>query len=336
MDTPEIPNSEADSLASASSVSSMPSVPVTDTTRKPDWLKIRAPGGERYLEIKSQLRELKLHTVCEEAHCPNIGECWSGGTATIMLLGDVCTRGCRFCMIKTGKTGIPVDTEEPRKVGGMIALSGLEYVVLTSVNRDDLPDGGAKHFADTIREIKARSSHILCEALVPDFQGDLAGVEELLRGGVDVLAHNIETVRRLTPRVRDRRASYDQSLKVLNHIRVAANKMIAEGTLTRPVFSKTSIQVGHGETDDEILQTLVDLRAKQVDIVTFGQYLRPSRKHLKVVEYVSPLKFRVWEEKAKALGFVYVASGPLVRSSYRAGEFFVANLLKREASQNGV
>lgn len=331
MEEAENPKSEAELLAP---------VPASDAAnspaRKPDWLKIRPPAGERYLQIKSQLRELKLHTVCEEAHCPNIGECWSGGTATIMLLGDVCTRGCRFCMVKTGKVGTTVDADEPAKVGGLIAQSGLEYVVLTSVNRDDLPDGGARHFADTIREIKARGPHILCEALVPDFQGDLAGVEELLRGGVDVLAHNIETVRRLTPRVRDRRATYEQSLRVLNHIRVAASRMTAAGMLTRPVFSKTSIQVGHGETDEEIEQTLLDLRANQVDVVTFGQYLQPSKKHLKVVEFVSPLKFRKWEEKARQLGFVYVASGPLVRSSYRAGEYFVANLLKREASQHGV
>lgn len=296
-------------------------------SKKPEWLKIRPPGGERYLQIKEQLRELKLHTVCEEAHCPNLGECWSGGTATIMLLGDVCTRGCRFCAVKTGKPGGVVDVEEPRKVGGLIALSGLEYVVLTSVNRDDLPDGGAKHFADTIREIKSRNPKILCEALVPDFQGSAAAVKELVLGGVDVYAHNIETVRGLTPRVRDRRATYDQSLRVLLEAKEVSERLAAQGELARPVFTKSSIQVGHGETEGEIEQTLRDLRAARVDIVTFGQYLQPSKKHLKVLEFISPLKFRVWEEKARALGFLYAASGPLVRSSYRAGEFFITNLL---------
>lgn len=296
--------------------------------RKPEWLKIRAPGGERYLDIKKQLRELKLHTVCEEARCPNIGECWSGGTATIMLLGDTCTRGCRFCAVKTAKNPGPVDFEEPRKVGGLIALSGLEYVVLTSVNRDDMPDGGGKHFGDTIREIKVRSSHILCEALVPDFQGNLKSIEELIDGGVDVYAHNIETVRRLTGKVRDRRATYDQSLMTLRYAKEYALKLEREGKISRTVLTKSSIQVGHGETDEEVRQTLVDLRANLVDVVTFGQYLQPTKKHLKVVEYVSPLKFRKWEEEAKKLGFLYAASGPLVRSSYRAGEYFVANILR--------
>ncbi|MBI3543115.1 MAG: lipoyl synthase [Deltaproteobacteria bacterium] len=310
--------------------------PKLATPRKPDWLKVKAPGGERYLQIKQQLRELKLHTVCEEARCPNMGECWSGGTATIMLLGDVCTRGCRFCAVKTGKLDGVVDTEEPRKVGGLIAVSGLHYVVLTSVNRDDLPDGGAKHFADTIREIKAREPKILCEALVPDFQGKLKSVEELVLGGVDVYAHNIETVRSQTPRVRDRRATYDQSLATLKHAKEFAGRALAEGLISHPVYTKSSIQVGHGETDEEIEQTMRDLRANLVNVVTFGQYLQPTRKHLKVVEFVSPLKFRMWEEKARAMGFLYVASGPLVRSSYRAGEFFMNNMIREERGTHGI
>lgn len=304
--------------------------------RKPDWLKVRAPGGESYTQIKTQLRELKLFTVCEEARCPNMGECWSGGTATIMLLGDVCTRGCRFCAVKTGKQGIAVDTEEPRKVGGLISVSGLEYVVLTSVNRDDLPDGGAQHFADTVREIKARAPHILCEALVPDFQGSLEAVESLVKSGLDVYAHNIETVRRLTPRVRDRRATYDQSLMTLKAAKELSEKLFAEGVVARAVFTKSSIQVGHGETDEEILETMRDLRANRVDVVTFGQYLQPSKKHLKVAEYVSPLKFRIWEDKAKEMGFLYVASGPLVRSSYKAGEFFMTNMINKGKQHHGV
>lgn len=311
----------------------LPELPA-EPLRKPDWLKVRAPGGERYTEIKAQLRELKLVTVCEEARCPNIGECWSGGTATIMLLGDTCTRGCRFCAVKTGKTGVVVDEEEPRKVGGLIAVSGLEYVVLTSVNRDDMPDGGAKHFADTIREIKVRSPHILCEALVPDFQGKLDAVETLVLSGLEVYAHNIETVRRLTPRVRDRRAAYDQSLMTLKAAKDISKRLHADGKVQRVVYTKSSIQVGHGETEDEVVQALRDLRAHDVDVVTFGQYLQPTKKHLKVMEYVSPLKFRIWEEKAREMGFLYTASGPLVRSSYRAGEFFMTNLLK--GNQHGV
>jgi len=302
--------------------------PSNAAQRKPEWLKVRAPGGEKFLQIKEQLRALKLFTVCEEARCPNMGECWSGGTATIMLLGDVCTRGCRFCAVKTGKTGSAVDTEEPRKVGGLISDSGLEYVVLTSVNRDDLPDGGAMHFADTIREIKARAPHILCEALVPDFQGNIEAVEVLSASGLEVYAHNVETVRRLTPRVRDRRATYDQSLKVLLAAKEISERQARDGVRKVPVYTKSSIQVGHGETDEEVMECLRDLRAHRVDVVTFGQYLQPSRKHLKVAEYVSPLQFRIWEEKARAMGFVYVASGPLVRSSYKAGEFFMTNLLK--------
>jgi lipoic acid synthetase len=282
---------------------------------KPDWLKVRAPGGENYLRIKERLRELKLFTVCEEARCPNIGECWSGGTATIMLLGDVCTRGCRFCAVKTGRPGGVVDLDEPRKVGGLIVESGLEYVVLTSVNRDDLSDGGARHFADTIRRIKEGDPHILCEALVPDFQGRRESVEELVRSGVDVYAHNIETVRRLTPRVRDRRATYDQSLEVLSYAREHAAAALAAGELEHPVYTKSSIQVGHGETDEEVEQTMVDLRAAGVDVVTFGQYLRPTRKHLPVVEFVSPLRFRIWEERARKRGF---STWPRDRSCVRA------------------
>lgn len=300
---------------------------------KPEWLKVRAPGGESYLRIKERLRELKLFTVCEEARCPNMGECWSGGTATIMLLGDVCTRGCRFCAVKTGRPGGVVDTDEPRKVGGLIAESGLEYVVLTSVNRDDLPDGGARHFADTIRTTKEKNPKVLLEALVPDFQGRLESVEELVRSGVDVYAHNIETVRRLTPRVRDRRATYDQSLATLKHAREFAQAALGRGELAHDVITKSSIQVGHGETDDEIEQALVDLRAANVDVVTFGQYLRPTRKHLPVVEFVSPLKFRIWEERAQKLGFLYVASGPLVRSSYKAGEYFLNNMIRNQRGQ---
>ncbi len=297
-------------------------------TPKPEWLKVRAPGGAKYLEIKQQLRDLKLHTVCEEARCPNMGECWSGGTATIMLLGDVCTRGCRFCAVKTGRLNGVVDEQEPLKVGGLIALSGLEYVVLTSVNRDDLPDGGANHFAQTIIEIKKRSPHILCEALVPDFQGSIAAVETLTASGLEVFAHNIETVRRLTPKVRDRRATYDQSLMVLREAKNSAAQQMRSGKRLQPMYTKSSIQVGHGETVEEVYETMRDLRTNGVDVVTFGQYLQPTKKHLKVEEYISPLQFRIYEEKAKEMGFAYAASGALVRSSYKAGEYFLTNMIR--------
>ncbi len=312
------------------------------SNKKPDWLKVRAPGGENYLKIKEQLRSLKLYTVCEEARCPNMGECWSGGTATIMLLGDVCTRGCRFCAVKTGRPGGIVDTEEPTKVGGLIAESGLSYVVLTSVNRDDLPDGGAGHFAKTISEIKKNKSEVLCEALVPDFKGDLSGVETLVRSGVDVYAHNIETVRRLTPKVRDPRATYDQSLKTLKAAKEISKDLYAKGEISHPVYTKSSIQVGHGETNEEVLEALKDLRANDVDVVTFGQYLQPTKKHLNVVDFVSPIQFKIWEEKATAMGFAYVASGALVRSSYKAGEYFIENMIKttrgveRKGAPNGL
>jgi lipoic acid synthetase len=214
----------------------------------------------------------------------------------------------------------------------MIVEAGLEYVVLTSVNRDDLPDGGAGHFAQTVIEIKKRKQEVLCEVLVPDFQGDLAAVEKLVMSGLEVYGHNVETVRRLTPRVRDRRATYDQSLAVLRAAKELGRKKRAEGAIAHEVYTKSSIQLGHGETDDEVLETLHDLRKNEVDIVTFGQYLQPSKKHLEVVEFVSPVKFRHWEETSKKLGFAFAASGPLVRSSYRAGEFFIANMIRKRAN----
>ena len=305
------------------------------TLKKPEWLKVRAPGGEKYAHIKKKLGELKLATVCEEARCPNLGECWSGGTATIMLLGEICTRGCRFCAVTSGKPGGVVDHDEPVKVGGLVAESGLEYVVLTSVNRDDLPDGGSTHFAQTIIEIKKRSSEILTEALVPDFQGEMSAIEKLARTGLDVFAHNVETVRSQTARVRDRRASYDQTMKVLWGAKKIGEKLYAEGVRESKMYTKTSIQLGHGEKEDEVLECLKDLRKNLVDIVTFGQYLQPTKKHLPVMEYVSPQKFKYWEDVSKELGFVYVASGPLVRSSYKAGEYFITNMIQKEKHHKG-
>uniref|UniRef100_W5LHJ8 Lipoyl synthase, mitochondrial n=2 Tax=Astyanax mexicanus TaxID=7994 RepID=W5LHJ8_ASTMX len=291
--------------------------------RLPPWLKTEIPIGKNYNKLKNTLRDLNLHTVCEEARCPNIGECWGGGehataTATIMLMGDTCTRGCRFCSIKTARNPPPLDPDEPYNTAKAIAAWGLDYVVLTSVDRDDLADGGAEHFAKTVSNLKERSPHILVECLTPDFRGDLSSVETIALSGLDVYAHNVETVRELQRYVRDPRANIDQSLSVLRHA-----KQVKPGLLT-----KTSIMLGLGETDTQIHATLKDLRDAGVDCLTLGQYMQPTKRHLKVEEYVTPEKFAYWEKIGQKMGFVYTASGPLVRSSYKAGEFFLKNLLK--------
>ena len=283
--------------------------------RKPEWLKTRPPAGQRFTHIKESLRERDLNTVCEEANCPNLGECWSGrdgpGTATFMLLGDRCSRGCNFCDVETGGME-PPDPEEPEQVADAVAEIGLDYVVLTSVDRDDLPDQGAGHFAETVREIKRRDPSVLVEALIPDFQGERRLVQQVIDAGPDVLAHNVETVERLQWPVRDRRAGYEQSLAVLSQVGDAEP------------YAKTSVMLGVGEYDHEVYRTLRDLRAVGVDVVTLGQYLQPSRSHLEVSEYVHPDVFDTWERVAEAeLDFLYCASGPMVRSSYRAGELFV-------------
>ena len=293
--------------------------------RKPEWLKTRPPAGERFTEIRETLRDHDLNTVCEEANCPNLGECWSGrdgpGTATFMLMGDRCSRGCNFCDVETGGMA-PLDPEEPEQVADAVAEIGLDYVVLTSVDRDDLPDQGAGHFARTIEAIKERRQGILVEALTPDFQGDPDLVGEVLDAEPDVFAHNVETVDRLQWPVRDRRAGYEQSLSVL---RQAAREGDA--------YVKTSLMLGVGEYDHEIYQTLTDLRSVGVDIVTLGQYLQPSRSHLEVSEYVHPDAFDTWRRVAEdELDFLYCASGPMVRSSYRAGELFVESVLRDGAS----
>lgn len=292
--------------------------PPTTTLKKPDWLKVRAPGGDNYLRIKDMLGDLKLATVCQEAKCPNMGECWSGGTATFMLMGEVCTRGCKFCHIKTGNPKGKLDPLEPEKVGYSIAQMDLEYVVITSVDRDDLPDQGASHFARTIRTIKKLDPELIVEILTPDFRGEDHLIEQLTLALPDVFAHNVETVERLQKSVRDPRANYAQSLHVLAHVKKVDP--------TR--YTKTSLMLGLGETDEEILQTLKDLRQIDCDVVTFGQYLQPTPRHLKVIEYITPQKFEYWQKTAEDMGFLYVASGPLVRSSYRAGEFFMKGLAK--------
>lgn len=287
---------------------------------KPPWLKVKMPGGERYARIKSRARGLSLHTVCEEARCPNIGECWGGGTATFMVMGGTCTRGCRFCAVDTSRNGMPLDPHEPDNVAEAIAEMELDYVVVTSVDRDDLPDQGAGHFAACIERIRARSPRTMVEVLIPDFRGQAPLVHRVVDAGPDVIAHNVETVERLQSRVRDPRATYQQSLDVLAAIKARDGAR----------HTKSSIMVGLGETEDEVVQTMRDLRAVGVGFLTIGQYLQPTPKHLKVEAFIEPATFDRYRDLGLGLGFHYVASGPLVRSSYKAGEFFIHSFLEKE------
>ena len=290
---------------------------------KPPWLKVKAPAGSEYNRIKDMLGKLNLATVCQEARCPNMGECWAGGTATFMLMGEVCTRGCRFCHVKTGNPKGKIDQREPEKVGFSIAQMGLSYVVITSVNRDDMEDQGAGHFGRTVEVIKANDPDLIVEILTPDFQGEVDLINRVVDSGPDVFAHNIETVERLTPRVRDPRAQYAQSLQVLAQVK----KRNPE------TYTKSSLMLGLGETDEEIMETLMDLKGVGCDIVTFGQYLQPSPRHLKVVQYVTPEKFRYWKKQADDMKFLYSASGPLVRSSYKAGELFMKGVIEKRKGE---
>ena len=279
---------------------------------KPKWLRIVNQTSPAYHQVKEQVHKHRLATVCEEAKCPNIAECWSHGTATIMLMGAVCTRACRFCSVDTGNPRGWLDADEPENTANTVALMNLDYVVLTSVNRDDLPDGGAHHYAQTIRAIKKRSPKTKIEALTPDFQGVERDVAVLLDSGVDVFAQNVETVERLTHPVRDNRAGYWQTLDVL-----------AFAKRYRPdLLIKTSLMLGLGETDEEIIQTMDDLRTYQVDILTLGQYLQPTKNHLPIDRYVTPETFAELRRIGLQKGFFEVASGPLVRSSYRADRVF--------------
>jgi lipoyl synthase len=288
--------------------------------RKPEWLKVRMPGGERHAELTQTFRRLKLHTVCEEARCPNIGECWREGTATIMILGDVCTRGCRFCAVTSGQPGGTVDTNEPAHVAGALAQMDLAYVVLTMVDRDDLPDGGAAHVAKTVSSIHARSPELLVETLVGDFAGKAELIATVVQQGrPDVYAHNVEVVPSLQRKMRDARCSWERSLQTL----VAAREAGANVT-------KSSLMVGCGETADEVEAALRELRTANIDVITIGQYLRPTPKHAPVMRYVEPAEFDHYREVGQALGFQYVASGPLVRSSYRAAEAFLKGKLRGE------
>src|SRR5690554_3634508 len=291
--------------------------------RKPDWLRVRLPSGEdqaRFQAVKERLDGLDLHTVCAEARCPNIFECWGAGTATIMVLGETCTRGCRFCAVNTGDPRGYVDSREPESTAMALERMGLRYVVITMVDRDDLLDGGAAHLAETVRRSKARSPELLIETLVGDFQGVKRDVRTVVREGApDVFAHNVEVVPRLQRSIRDARCSWERSIEVLRY----AKEIGAERT-------KTSLMVGIGEEESEVVEAMELIREAGVDILTIGQYLRPTKKHAEVKRYVHPDEFKRYEELGRALGFSFVASGPLVRSSYRAAEAFLDDTIRRE------
>ena len=274
--------------------------------RHPDWIKVKAPGSPNYLRLKRILREKKLHTVCEEARCPNIGECWGNNTATFLILGDTCTRGCRFCAIDKGKP-LALDPEEPRNVALVVKDLGLHHIVVTSVNRDDLPDGGANHFAKTVFWIKNLNPGIRVELLIPDFEGNMQALQTVVNSGIEILNHNIETVPRLYGKVRPGH-TYKCSVNVLK----SAKEMQPQ------VLTKSGMMLGVGETQEEVLTTLNDLRENNVDIVTLGQYLQPSNRQLQVARYVTPAEFQEFKAAAENLGFRHVESGPLVRSSYHA------------------
>jgi lipoic acid synthetase len=282
---------------------------------KPDWLRIKVRGGATYEKVNAIVHEHKLATVCEEAKCPNMSECWSSGTATIMLLGDVCTRACRFCAVNTGNPRGLLDPDEPDNTARSVQLMNLKYVVLTSVNRDDLPDGGAGHYAACIQRVKEENPDTAVEALTPDFLGVLADVETVVDSGIEVFAQNIETVKRLTHPVRDPRASYQQTLDVLAHAK-----------RHRPdVLTKTSLMLGLGETEQEIIECMDDLRSVNVDILTLGQYLQPTANHYPIDRYVSPGEFEQYRQWGLEKGFVEVVSGVFVRSSYRAEQVLEKN-----------
>ena len=276
---------------------------------RPSWLKMKIPSGENYVKVRKTLQKYNLHTVCEEASCPNVSECWGVGTATIMIMGDVCTRGCKFCNVDTGKP-YELDSEEPQHVAEAIKDWNLRYVVITSVCRDDLPDEGSEHFARTIQCIKSNCPNTIVESLIPDFSGNKKFIETIVRAKPSVIGHNVETVERLSTYVRDLRANYNQSLKVLKYVK----------ELDSSIFTKSSLMLGLGESEEEILQTAQDLRDANVDMITLGQYLQPSTSHLPVKEFVTPEKFYQLKLDMRKLGFLHVESGPLVRSSFRASD----------------
>ncbi len=286
--------------------------------QKPDWIKVNFVQGKNYKKVREASKALNLNTVCQEANCPNIYECWDGGTATFMLLGDICTRGCRFCNVKSGNPKGVVDIFEPENTADAVKELELEYVVLTSVDRDDLSDGGSTHFAETVNQIYKKNKNTLIEVLIPDFSGNLDNLSIVAKARPTVIAHNIETTRTLTPLVRDARASYDRSLKVLRNVK----------ELDSNIYTKSSIMLGFGEKYSEVIEAMRDLRKANVDILTIGQYLQPSDFHISIKQYVHPDEFIKLKDVAEDMGFKYVVSGPLVRSSYKAGEYFVKNLVK--------
>ncbi|MFL6491714.1 MAG: lipoyl synthase [Nitrososphaera sp.] len=286
--------------------------------KKPKWLRIRLPSGENYVNIRQTIASLRLHTVCEEARCPNIGECWGGGTATIMIMGDVCTRGCRFCSVASGRP-LYLDPDEPERVAKAIKEWGLRYVVITSVCRDDLQDGGASHIAKTIKAVKVQCPETIIEPLIPDFHGNIHAIENVANAGPEVISHNIETVARLSPLIRDARATYEQSLRVLKIIKDIDCK----------IYTKSSIMLGLGEMEEEVMEAAKDLRSAGVDIISIGQYLQPTSRHLPVKEYIAPEVFDSYKKNIEKMGFAYTVAGPFVRSSYKAGEFFIKNLVYR-------
>lgn len=288
-----------------------------DVDRKPPWLRVGIGGGKRYQQVRETVNTHKLATVCEESHCPNIGECWNHGTATIMLMGATCTRACKFCAVDTGNPGGWLDLEEPANAAKSVQLMGLGYVVLTSVDRDDLDDGGAQHYANCIQAIKRVNPNTAVEALTPDFSGNRKDVAVVANSGLEVFAQNLETVERLTHVVRDPRAGYQKTLDVLAYAKQSNAK----------VLTKSSLMLGIGETDEEIETALQDLFKHNVDIVTLGQYMRPTKNHLPVDRWVTPEQFEQFREYGLSLGFMEVASGPLVRSSYRADKVFAKNNL---------
>ncbi len=301
---------------------------MTIPARKPDWLRVRLPAGpqqDEFQRLKEKFRSRGLHTVCEEARCPNIFECWGQGTATIMILGEVCTRGCRFCSVNTGKPGGVVDPNEPENTALSLAEMGLAYVVLTMVDRDDLPDGGAAHVAKTIRRIQHYSPDLRVETLVGDFLGRLEDVATVVQDGrPDVFAHNVEVVPRLQRPIRDARCSWERSVDVLKGAKELGSSI-----------TKTSLMVGLGETEEEVLDAMQRLRDADVDVLTIGQYLRPTKRHADVQRYVDPQEFEAYEAAGREMGFRFVASGPLVRSSYRAAEAFLHEALERSPEPQG-
>ena len=286
--------------------------------KKPEWLRIRLPSGEKYVSIRQTIASLGLHTVCEEARCPNIGECWGGGTATIMIMGDICTRGCRFCSVAGGRP-LYLDPDEPERVAKAIKKWGLRYVVITSVCRDDLQDGGANHIAKTIKAVKAQCPETIIEPLIPDFHGNRHAIEKVVDAAPEVISHNIETVSRLSASIRDPRATYEQSLRVLEIIKDIDYK----------IYTKSSMMLGLGEMEAEVMQAAKDLRSAGVDIISIGQYLQPTSRHLPVKEYITPEKFDSYRKSIEKMGFGYVVAGPFVRSSYKAGELFIKNMVYR-------